>query len=165
MRKLHLGCGSNHIVGWENYDAEVDISKPLPFESNSISMIFTEHVLEHITNRQGYLFLEECYRVLEPKGKLHCIVPDPTKQEMNVTEEYRDFFEKMGLSRNVTRGVFVEFGHIGAWTKSLLETAFRGAGFITTSDASDFKGCSGHGKVIGDVFNAVDSVEVTGIKP
>jgi hypothetical protein len=29
--RLHFGCGSNRLPGWTNFDAEVDISKPLPF--------------------------------------------------------------------------------------------------------------------------------------
>lgn len=48
MRKIQFGCGGNKLDGWENYDRDVNISKPLPFEDNSIRFIFAEHVLEHV---------------------------------------------------------------------------------------------------------------------
>ena len=36
MRKIHLGCGERKYIGWENYDREIDMRNPLPFEDNSI---------------------------------------------------------------------------------------------------------------------------------
>jgi SAM-dependent methyltransferase len=48
--------------------------KGLPFPDNSIKSIISHHCLEHI----GYGFMDlmnECYRVLESKGKFRIIVP------------------------------------------------------------------------------------------
>jgi len=80
--KLHLGCGEKHFTGWINVDvissADVvhDLTKPLPFESNSIEYIFNEHFIEHLTYDQGKKFLEECYRVLIPNGILRISTPN-----------------------------------------------------------------------------------------
>lgn len=80
--KLHLGCGSQHLTGWINVDiissADVvhDLTKPLPFENNSIEHIFNEHFIEHLTYDQGKKFLEECYRVLIPNGILRISTPN-----------------------------------------------------------------------------------------
>jgi len=40
MRKLNLGCGGNILDGWENHDMDLDITKPLPYDGNSIDFIF-----------------------------------------------------------------------------------------------------------------------------
>jgi predicted SAM-dependent methyltransferase len=80
--KLHLGCGNQHLTGWINVDiissADVvhDLTKPLPFENNSIEYIFNEHFIEHLTYDQGKKFLEECYRVLIPNGILRISTPN-----------------------------------------------------------------------------------------
>ena len=46
----------------------------LPFPDNSIKSIITHHCFEHIGN--GFMrLMDECYRVLEPRGLLRIIVP------------------------------------------------------------------------------------------
>ena len=164
MKNVQFGCGGNPIPGWENYDSDVDITKPLPFESNSCDLVFAEHLLEHIPTNKGYLFLEECVRILVPGGQLGIIVPDPTKLEGNITPKYVQFFVNMGMKPNPVRCCMTEFGHQAAWTKPLLETVFRSLGLSITTDEGRFKGCSGHAKFIGEEFNAIDSVTVIGEK-
>ncbi len=48
-------------------------AEELPFEDDSMDMVFSSHVLEHIPNQQKAL--EEIYRVLKPGGYHVCIVP------------------------------------------------------------------------------------------
>jgi predicted SAM-dependent methyltransferase len=64
LAKLHLGCGDNHLEGWQNHDRDVDLTKPLPYESNSVKAIFTEHVIEHLTTHEAVNFIKECYSCL-----------------------------------------------------------------------------------------------------
>jgi len=56
MKKLNLGCGTDHRKGWVNLDfselglAEVkhDMLKfPYPFKDNEFDYILASHVLEH----------------------------------------------------------------------------------------------------------------------
>jgi predicted SAM-dependent methyltransferase len=70
MRKLNLGCGGNIIAGWENHDWDVDITKPLPYEDNSIDFIFIEHCVEHTTTPDAVRFFAECLRILKDEGTL-----------------------------------------------------------------------------------------------
>lgn len=63
MKKLHIGCGKNNMKGWINADlqgniadVELDARKPLPFKKNSISYIYNEHFIEHITKKEGVFF-------------------------------------------------------------------------------------------------------------
>jgi predicted SAM-dependent methyltransferase len=84
--KLHLGCGTNYREGWVNvdsseysagtkFDIDMDLTKRLPFENDSVSFITNEHFLEHINRYNGLAFLAECYRVLIPNGVLRISTP------------------------------------------------------------------------------------------
>ena len=75
MLKLHFGCGSNKLNGWENIDQEIDVRKALPYESNSVDFIFHEHLIEHLDEVDGYNFLHESYRILKPSGYLRISTP------------------------------------------------------------------------------------------
>ena len=76
MKKVQFGSGLNIIPGWENTDfPAVDITKTLPYESNTIDRIFHEHVLEHIDEVDGFRFLKECFRVLKPAGIMRISIP------------------------------------------------------------------------------------------
>ena len=83
--KLHLGCGRNYLDGWINTDIDskrykldqrLDITENFPFENNTISYIFSEHVIEHISYKDGKFMLEECYRIMKPNGKIRISTPD-----------------------------------------------------------------------------------------
>lgn len=73
--KLHLGSGAVILPGWLNIDFDsslasgiypLDIRNPLPFPDNSISVIFSEHLIEHLSKKDGLELLKECRRVLKP---------------------------------------------------------------------------------------------------
>jgi predicted SAM-dependent methyltransferase len=53
-----------------------DASKRLPYSDQSVSKIYTSHFLEHIPMERGFLFLQECYRVLKTEGVMRIVVPD-----------------------------------------------------------------------------------------
>ena len=82
-QKLHLGCGANNFSGWVNIDLDsptadrlLDLTEPLPFEDSSVSHIFNEHFIEHVTREQAVAFLKECYRVLSPQGAIRISTPN-----------------------------------------------------------------------------------------
>jgi Methyltransferase domain len=69
--KLHLGCGWIHKEGWVNLDlfatrADIawDLRLGLPLPDNSVDAIFHEHLLEHLSLRDGFAVTRECHRVL-----------------------------------------------------------------------------------------------------
>lgn len=72
---LNIGCGDNYLSGWINIDIDskkadknIDLRGPLPYQDNSISYIYNEHFIEHLTSNEAISFLKECYRVLKPGG-------------------------------------------------------------------------------------------------
>jgi predicted SAM-dependent methyltransferase len=53
-----------------------DLTKPLPFEGNSVRAIYGSHVLEHLYRTEAQALLADCLRVLEPGGVIRLVVPD-----------------------------------------------------------------------------------------
>ena len=82
--KLHVGCGTKHKPGWVNIDLfaigdviSLDLRRQLPFPTSSASIIYGEHVFEHLDfPGEAQSFLREALRVLKPGGLLSIGVPD-----------------------------------------------------------------------------------------
>lgn len=81
-KRLHVGCGNNRFEGWINADITADaeliifMERRLPFPDASLSRIYSEHVLEHVSYEVGVRFLREAFRVLEPGGVVRLAMPD-----------------------------------------------------------------------------------------
>ena len=81
---VNLGCGRVYHSSWHNVDiqpidetiARIDLTQALPFDSNSVAVIYSSHVLEHLTRYQALFFLAECKRALCDGGILRLVVPD-----------------------------------------------------------------------------------------
>ncbi|MEN9447931.1 MAG: hypothetical protein RJA25_1221 [Bacteroidota bacterium] len=98
-KKLQIGAQGSPMQGWLNVDilpktpdtAYMDATQKFPFENNTFSYVFAEHMIEHITFDEGQLMLNECFRVLKPNGIIRLATPnldnmvkllqEPTKQE------------------------------------------------------------------------------------
>lgn len=81
--RLHLGCGPNVLSGWVNMDIEPrpgvvawDLNRGLPFENASVSLIYSEHMIEHLDYPHATMLFQECYRSLAPGGILRVSTPD-----------------------------------------------------------------------------------------
>lgn len=62
--------------GWQAFsERQLDITKGLPFFDNHISVIFSEHVQEHITLIENISFFKEALRVLKDDGILRICCP------------------------------------------------------------------------------------------
>ncbi|HEY2987045.1 MAG TPA: methyltransferase domain-containing protein [Candidatus Binatia bacterium] len=96
--KLNAGCGRNFKDGWINIDMsdkadlQLDLREPLPFAAESVSIVYSEHFLEHLEYPdQALNFLKESLRVLQPGGLFSVGVPDtewPLKSYVNEDQEY-----------------------------------------------------------------------------
>jgi predicted SAM-dependent methyltransferase len=80
--KLNLGCGPDRRAGWINADLgltgdiHLDAAERFPFPDDFLSLIFTEHLIEHLTEPQATVCLRECCRVLQPGGTIYVGTPD-----------------------------------------------------------------------------------------
>ena len=82
--KLHLGAGNHLLQGWLNSDLypnskrsiHLDVSRPFPLPDDKFEYAFSEHMIEHLSYRDGEHMLRECYRVLVPGGIVRISTPD-----------------------------------------------------------------------------------------
>lgn len=54
----------------------LDAKKKLPFENDSVECIYTSHMLEHLSRKETFFFINESLRVLKKEGVLRLSVPD-----------------------------------------------------------------------------------------
>lgn len=81
---LHLGSGDHILPGWVNADSKparpdrlcFDATRRFPFGDDEFDLVFSEHMIEHMTFTDGAAVLRECVRVLKPNGRLRITTPD-----------------------------------------------------------------------------------------
>lgn len=175
--RINLGCGTNRIMGWSNHDADVDITKRLPWEDNVASFVFAEHVVEHVPYTEALCFFTECHRVLRAGGVCRIAVPSVERVWQMATPEYGKFTERwvkadgLDYRRRAMTNILFRHGHRAPWTEGLLCASLFYAGFKSVlprapgySEHVELRGVEGHGKVIGDEFNAIETVVVEATK-
>lgn len=81
--RLNLGCGPKYKTGWVNIDLlptadlQLDIRENFPFSDSSVSLIYSEHLFEHLEYPEEVNhLLRESLRILQPGGKFSVGVPD-----------------------------------------------------------------------------------------
>lgn len=83
MKLVNLGCGNRYHKDWINLDfksnseyvQKFDLHEKLPFEDESVDVVYSSHVLEHFSKCEAPKFLRECYRILKPNRIIRIIVP------------------------------------------------------------------------------------------
>lgn len=168
--RLNFGCGTNKLPGWRNFDADVNITKRLPFADASADFILAEHVVEHVEYSQALAFMRECRRVLKPGGTARFAVPSIEKVWRNADDEYFEFASRWAKGKHMRAAIDALLnchGHKAPWTESLLLVTAYQAGFENVvacepgqSDIADLVGVEGHVRVIGERFNWIETVVV-----
>lgn len=118
--RLDFGSGQSPKEGFEGVDLyapevrhRVDLWKfPLPWEDNSVEEIHCSHFLEHLPMREVglgdlrnqdvtseflgkdflFAFMDECFRILKPGGKMHVVVPNARCDRAFQDPTHRRFF-------------------------------------------------------------------------
>ena len=83
MTKLHIGCGwRNFGEEWIHIDGgdyshvnDYDV-KNLPFENNSVDLIYTSHLIAYFDRDEIKDIFKEWYRILKTDGVLRIATPD-----------------------------------------------------------------------------------------
>ena len=63
-------------IDWDERIFIHDLTKPFPWQDDSVDIIYSSHTLEHLTKAEGIHFLRECHRVLNPSGVIRIVVPN-----------------------------------------------------------------------------------------
>jgi len=94
LTRIQYACGPKFLKDWINVDFyppstmeerygmtnehiyyQADLSLRQPFKDNSFSYAFAEDFIEHLSQADSILFLNECYRVLAKNGVLRLSFP------------------------------------------------------------------------------------------
>jgi predicted SAM-dependent methyltransferase len=80
---LTLGCGNSPKDGWFNTDVNtsqnvfyLDATKYFPILADSVDVIHTEHMIEHLPIEGAFNLVSESFRVLKSGGVLRIATPD-----------------------------------------------------------------------------------------
>ncbi len=84
VAKLEIGSGNTVLEGWLGTDlkprhddvVEMDATKRFPLPDSCLDFVHAEHLIEHISYKQGQRTLSECRRVLKPGGVIRLATPD-----------------------------------------------------------------------------------------
>jgi len=115
FKKYHLGCGAIFLKNYLNigYWSQLeknglyanpngvtdtvmlnyDLTNGIPASDNSLEVVYHSHMLEHLTNKEGIQFLQECNRVLQPGAVMRLLVPDLEKFSKKYHEKDDFFFD------------------------------------------------------------------------
>lgn len=158
IRRLHLGTGSNVYDGWLNTDVVdfrltneviyLDATKAFPLPDQSFDIVFAEHMIEHLTYRDGLHCLSECRRVLRPGGRIRVATPSLERMIELTSGELTDlqerylrwsidtFVEDAGvyLPGFVLNNMFHNWGHRFIYDRQTLGHALHAAGFASVEE-------------------------------
>ena len=151
---LNLGCGGVRIpdtngVHFINVDTRTDVAadvildctKTLPYETGTISVIISEHMLEHLPRLVFPVALKEWFRVLKSGGTIIIEVPnfDGTVKEYLEAVANNDIKKMDQRIENVYGRQFFE-GDQHCWGFNLfrLKRALESVGFTDVEEMTNY---------------------------
>jgi predicted SAM-dependent methyltransferase len=161
VAKLQIGAGTVgatsspwRMPGWLNTDIEpcegeayLDATKTFPIPDGSLNYIFSEHLYEHLSYRDGLTMLRESHRTLKPGGKIRIATPDlskllamfqnPKPEEIRnyIYAKFRAPYWEEELPQTVSpecvilNGVIKSWGHRFVYDPQTLRECLERAGF------------------------------------
>ena len=154
-RKLQLGAAENVQPGWLNTDLHgygredivyLDVRKPFPLPDASFDLVYSEHMIEHLTYAEGQQCLRECVRVLRPGGRIRIATPSLESlarlydggelQERYVrwAVETLEPEVKAAFPGVVVNNFFRSWGHRFIYDRQTLWHALTAAGFVDVEE-------------------------------
>jgi predicted SAM-dependent methyltransferase len=186
-RALQLGAGRYGLPGWLNTDIRprdssavyLDVTSPFPLADRSMEYVYSEHLIEHLTYKQGLFMLREARRVLRADGRIRIATPDLSKlialfgaTKTDLQEQYVRYMINRRYRGGVPcrdvfvlNGFFHGWGHQFVYDAEALRTALEQAGFVALrqcapgeSDDAFLRGIEQHGRSIGDDMNRFETM-------
>lgn len=113
ISKVQIGGGKHFIPEFLNIDiippADIvyDVRENIPLSTNSVTLLFSEHFLEHIDYPTSVKnFIRECYRVIKKDGKIIIGVPDSRLVIENYIKK-NQMFRKMMIRKWYSKRKFL----------------------------------------------------------
>lgn len=142
--RIQLGCGPNRFEGWINVDVDRryrpdvvhDLRLGLPARPGSAELIYSEHVLEHLTLAEGTRLLRDCRRALRHGGVMRIAMPDLRSLVDHYLKDWRNqawlcerAYREIDSAARMLNYALREWGHKYVYDSDDLEMRLRAAGF------------------------------------
>lgn len=193
--RLHLGCGEQLLEGWLNADlvprvagvVQLDVRRALPLPDERFEVVFSEHLIEHLTYEEGERMLRETLRILVPGGVLRIATPDLrflielyTLSPTPLQQSYVDWalghakLTDPGRRREVAviNNFFRAWDHRFIYDPDTLAALLSRVGFeqieqceVAESGVPELCGLESHGKVIPEAFSRLETFVLEARKP
>lgn len=191
-KRLHLGSGGHRLDGWLNSDILdlkagmifLDVRDRFPVGDNTFHVLYSEHLVEHLSYEDGVHYFMEAFRVLKPGGTCRTSTPDLSFL-INLMQEdseenraytswaFRTYWPRKKPSRALAvNHYFRSWGHQCLYDYPLLKETYEAVGFrevrrvsVGESQIPELRGIEKHGDVIGERWNRKESLVVEGTKP
>jgi predicted SAM-dependent methyltransferase len=155
VRKLQLGAAENIRPGWLNTDLHgygraelvyLDVRRPFPLPDVSFDLVYSEHMIEHLTYAEGQHCLRESLRVLRPGGTVRIATPslerlaalygggDVAERYVRWAVETLEPEVRTPLPGVVINNFFRSWGHRFVYDPETLRHALTQAGFVDVED-------------------------------
>lgn len=178
--KLKLNMGSFTVMfhnGWVNMDvidlqqfatahhykfAQFDARNQLKLPNNSVDLITSSHMLEHLNFNDGIKFLRECHRIMKPGSTMRLSVPDCSRiinyYKNNQLQKFDDLnvvSKQISLQSYKLWSLLFE-GHAIAYDFNSLKAVGEAAGF--TVEKKNFN--EGNEQILKETFDFLPDLSV-----
>ena len=153
FRVVFGGHWSDH-PGWLVLtEDDQDITIPLLFADESVDVVFTEHVIEHVSFLDGVAFMREARRILKPGGVFRAVSPVIEKLLSVPLDKEQDREYLLCLERSYPKeqklfstlkfdglnefyrtfllnSIFTGYGHKFIWSAELMAKILKSLGYM-----------------------------------
>lgn len=116
-------------VDWQDADYNINLSQSptLPFKDNSQKLLYSAHMIEHLSNESLPQLFKEFYRILKPEGRIRLECPDTEKlinlycsNDEKMLSHFRKFrqeilIEKFGYPENYIEDHLSVLGEVSSY--------------------------------------------------
>lgn len=140
--RLCLGSGRAPIDGWTNIDyyfpadVQLDLRYGIPLADGSVELIYSEHLVEHLTLEQNVRLFAECARLLAPGGRMRIATPDLEDIVRDYRADWRrhdwvnwDDYAWVDSGTRMLNVAVREWGHVYMWDFGEITARLEAVGF------------------------------------
>jgi predicted SAM-dependent methyltransferase len=141
FKKVHLGCGSNHLDGWLNVDLIPypgvdfvwDVKEGLPF--TDLRAVYAEHFIEHLTIDAAITLLLDIQGALSTDGIIRLTTPNLEWMLLSHYNLDRPDIDRAEMALSVNRA-FYGWDHRFLWNQELLQEVLNACGYTDVNSTS-----------------------------